>query len=71
MSEAPPDVSALRCAVCGKPQDAKFKPFCSRRCANIDLGRWLKGTYVIAGRAEDESESGRSAGDDPAPGEGG
>ena len=37
------------CPVCGKPREAKFTPFCSRRCAPIDLGRWLKGGYVIPG----------------------
>src|ERR1700761_5458340 len=37
------------CAVCGKPQDAAFRPFCSKRCADLDLGKWLKGTYVIPG----------------------
>jgi len=36
-----------RCAVCGKPQDERFRPFCSRRCADIDLGRWLGGGYAI------------------------
>jgi hypothetical protein len=45
-----------RCAICGKPQDAKFRPFCSKRCADIDLGRWLKGNYVIPGRVTDESD---------------
>ena len=38
---------APKCVMCGKPQDAKFRPFCSRRCADIDLGRWLKGSYAI------------------------
>jgi uncharacterized protein len=35
------------CAICGKPQLAAFKPFCSRRCADIDLNRWLTGSYAI------------------------
>ncbi len=45
------------CPICGKPRKEAFKPFCSPRCADIDLGRWLKGSYVIPGRpveAEDE-----------------
>lgn len=43
------------CATCGKPQTAAFKPFCSKRCADIDLNRWLKGGYVIPGKPlEDE-----------------
>ncbi|MBV9063736.1 MAG: DNA gyrase inhibitor YacG [Alphaproteobacteria bacterium] len=45
---SPPD-SGRSCAVCGNPQEAMFKPFCSKRCADIDLGRWLKGNYVIPG----------------------
>jgi uncharacterized protein len=37
-----------RCPICGKPATARHQPFCSARCADIDLGRWLKGTYSIA-----------------------
>jgi endogenous inhibitor of DNA gyrase (YacG/DUF329 family) len=44
-----------RCAICGKPQEARFAPFCSKRCADIDLNRWLKGGYVVPG-AQDESD---------------
>jgi len=47
------------CAVCGKPMVARYKPFCSARCADIDLGRWLKGSYVIPGEAVDEAETGK------------
>jgi endogenous inhibitor of DNA gyrase (YacG/DUF329 family) len=42
-----PRPEARKCAVCGKPQDDKFKPFCSKRCADVDLSRWLKGSYAI------------------------
>jgi len=35
------------CAICGKPVDAKYQPFCSKRCADIDLGRWLKEDYRV------------------------
>lgn len=46
---------ADKCAMCGKPQEARFAPFCSKRCADLDLGRWLKGGYAIPGRpSEDE-----------------
>jgi hypothetical protein len=44
------------CAICGKPALEKYKPFCSARCADIDLGRWLKGSYVIPGKPLDEAE---------------
>jgi endogenous inhibitor of DNA gyrase (YacG/DUF329 family) len=37
------------CAICGKPRVREFAPFCSARCQDIDLGRWLKGGYVIPG----------------------
>ena len=37
------------CPICGKPAGEGFKPFCSKRCADIDLGRWLKGGYAIPG----------------------
>lgn len=52
---APP---AKPCPICGKPAVARFKPFCSSRCADIDLGRWLKGSYVIPGEPVDEAEEG-------------
>ncbi|MBF0247029.1 MAG: DNA gyrase inhibitor YacG [Alphaproteobacteria bacterium] len=35
------------CPVCGKPPGAGHKPFCSKRCADLDLGRWLDGGYRI------------------------
>ena len=36
-----------KCPICGKQADPKYYPFCSKRCADLDLGRWLKGTYVV------------------------
>ena len=42
------------CAICGKPQQSRFAPFCSRRCSDIDLGRWLKGSYAIPGAPQEE-----------------
>jgi endogenous inhibitor of DNA gyrase (YacG/DUF329 family) len=35
------------CPICGKPAVSQHRPFCSARCAEIDLGRWLKGNYRI------------------------
>jgi endogenous inhibitor of DNA gyrase (YacG/DUF329 family) len=35
------------CSVCGKPAVHAYRPFCSRRCADVDLGRWLSGTYAV------------------------
>jgi hypothetical protein len=47
-----------RCPVCGKPQDLAYRPFCSRRCADVDLQRWLSGRYAIAGGAEEDGDEG-------------
>lgn len=44
------------CPICGKPAQAKLRPFCSPRCADVDLGRWITGQYVVAG-ADGEAES--------------
>jgi endogenous inhibitor of DNA gyrase (YacG/DUF329 family) len=36
-----------KCPVCSRPADAKYRPFCTKRCADIDLGRWLKESYRV------------------------
>lgn len=38
-----------KCPICGKPTVAAYRPFCSKRCADVDLAHWLRGDYVIAG----------------------
>jgi uncharacterized protein len=45
------------CPICGKPAvTARLLPFCSARCADVDLGRWLTGQYRVAGTpAEDDA----------------
>jgi endogenous inhibitor of DNA gyrase (YacG/DUF329 family) len=47
------------CAICGNPEVDEFRPFCSRRCADIDLNRWLSGVYAIPVK-EDEDEDGET-----------
>ena len=37
----------MTCPICQKDTDAKYRPFCSKRCADVDLGRWLNGTYSV------------------------
>jgi uncharacterized protein len=44
------------CPICGKPVADTFRPFCSKRCADVDLNRWLSGGYVIAGKDEDDED---------------
>ncbi|MDQ0462602.1 endogenous inhibitor of DNA gyrase (YacG/DUF329 family) [Caulobacter ginsengisoli] len=49
----------VKCPICGKPAVQEFRPFCSKRCADVDLHRWLGGSYVIPGmegEAEGEEE---------------
>jgi endogenous inhibitor of DNA gyrase (YacG/DUF329 family) len=58
MAPSPDKVTPLRprrpCPECGKPSARETYPFCSERCKNIDLNRWLSGSYVLPG-AEEES----------------
>lgn len=56
-----------KCTICGRPIMSKFRPFCSSRCADIDLGRWLKGNYRIPGSALYEGDK---ENEDEAPDEG-
>jgi endogenous inhibitor of DNA gyrase (YacG/DUF329 family) len=52
-----PEVAGKRCPECGKPANPKTLPFCSARCRDVDLNRWLSGRYVIPGKenqGEDE-----------------
>jgi endogenous inhibitor of DNA gyrase (YacG/DUF329 family) len=50
--------AARPCPICGKPASVEDRPFCSRRCADVDLHRWLKGSYAIpaAPSAEDDED---------------
>lgn len=45
------------CAVCGRPIEPKFRPFCSARCADVDLGRWLQGRYAIPGAPSEDLDA--------------
>ena len=49
-----------KCPLCGKPRSDDYRPFCSKRCADIDLGRWLNGSYAIP-VTEDADEDGEAA----------
>ena len=44
----------MTCPICARKTDAKYKPFCSRRCADVDLGKWLTGGYAIPAQAIDD-----------------
>jgi len=50
------------CPICRKPAAARFRPFCSGRCKDVDLNRWFKGAYAIpAVESEDDSEGHEAA----------
>jgi len=42
------------CPICGKPAQQKSSPFCSARCAHVDLNRWLRGVYSIPAETADD-----------------
>ncbi len=67
MREADPTpIRAPLCPMCGKLRSEAFKPFCSKHCADLDLSRWLKGTYAVPASDEDEGDGRRP---DAEPGE--
>jgi endogenous inhibitor of DNA gyrase (YacG/DUF329 family) len=41
-----------KCPQCSKPTVEKYRPFCSKRCADVDLGNWFNGSYVLPGDSE-------------------
>lgn len=51
----------MTCPICTKPANPAYRPFCSRRCADIDLGRWFSESYAIpVPDAEEDSAPDRS-----------
>lgn len=58
-----PGTAQRRCPICGRTADPAMRPFCSRRCADVDLARWFGETYRVP--AADEEPDGD---DEPEPG---
>lgn len=52
----PREIRAPLCPLCGKLAVETFKPFCSKRCADLDLSRWLNGVYAVAAREEEDED---------------
>lgn len=46
------------CPICGKPAATGHRPFCSKRCRDIDLGRWLRGVYRVETEEGPETDPG-------------
>jgi endogenous inhibitor of DNA gyrase (YacG/DUF329 family) len=48
-----------KCAVCGRPRETQaYRPFCSKRCADVDLQRWLSNGYVVPGQPAEDGGAG-------------
>jgi uncharacterized protein len=58
MLMAEPPKPQKKCPTCGKPAEERFRPFCSKRCADVDLNRWLSGVYAVPVVEQDESSDG-------------
>jgi endogenous inhibitor of DNA gyrase (YacG/DUF329 family) len=65
MDEVSRKTSSARCPLCGKPVDIAYKPFCSKRCADIDLNRWLSGVYAIPTKEDEDEDGERVRDNDP------
>ncbi|TMJ83897.1 MAG: DNA gyrase inhibitor YacG [Alphaproteobacteria bacterium] len=55
------ELCTKQCPTCGKPAADPFRPFCSRRCANVDLNRWLSGVYAVPVKEEEDEDGTPSA----------
>ena len=58
MADAMKPAPKQRCPICKAATEQAFRPFCSKRCADVDLSRWLSDTYAIASRGADDDEDG-------------
>ncbi|MBL8673229.1 MAG: DNA gyrase inhibitor YacG [Alphaproteobacteria bacterium] len=54
--------SVAKCPICrARPAEPLFRPFCSKRCADVDLGRWLGGGYSIPAETDADPDGGMPA----------
>lgn len=66
MSQSSAKIPVGNCPICGKPAVAQHRPFCSRRCSLIDLGRWIGGNYRVPTTDTDREEEDGPRSDDEA-----
>jgi endogenous inhibitor of DNA gyrase (YacG/DUF329 family) len=57
----------MPCPICDKPAADSFKPFCSKRCADIDLGKWFSGNYAVPAVESDDDPEDAETGDEEKP----
>lgn len=50
-------IVSKRCPICDRPAAERYRPFCSKRCADIDLNRWFTGVYSVPAAPDEEAES--------------
>ncbi|SDX87853.1 hypothetical protein SAMN05444358_1145 [Ruegeria halocynthiae] len=46
----------MSCPICGAEALRAFRPFCSKRCSDIDLAKWLNGSYSVPSQREEDAE---------------
>lgn len=51
----------MSCPICKSETDAKYRPFCSRRCADVDLARWMNGGYAVPSEDPEDIEAAEAA----------
>lgn len=58
----------MSCPICGKETNPEVRPFCSKRCADVDLARWLNGNYAVPSEDPEDIEAAIEAADQAASG---
>ncbi len=53
--------AGAKCPICGRATLRRWRPFCSKRCADVDLGRWLTGSYAVPAEEAVHPEAARDA----------
>ncbi len=57
----------MACPICSRETDAKYRPFCSKRCADVDLGKWLSGSYAVPSDDPEDADEVERALNPPGP----
>ena len=47
----------MTCPICARKSDADYRPFCSKRCADVDLARWFSGAYAAPSQDPEDAEA--------------
>lgn len=47
----------MSCPICGAATEQSYRPFCSKRCADIDLAKWMNGSYAVASSDPEDIEN--------------